>query len=119
VRKKRSAGSPRERRIDGLPGTMVNFGSNRLIPEFEPAPTGPDFLHAFRELARSPLSALWLFNGISWRDDAAFALTPHPPPPRADHILVKPFREAGDVAFTFFFSRRTNVPRGTVIRCTN
>lgn len=24
-------------RIDGLPGTMVNFGSNRLIPEFQPA----------------------------------------------------------------------------------
>lgn len=31
----------RGRWIDGLPGTMVNFGSNRLILEFQPAPAVP------------------------------------------------------------------------------
>lgn len=54
-RAKKRQGESSERRIDGLPGTMVNFGSNRLIPEFQLAPTVwlDPVLHTSRNLAVS------------------------------------------------------------------
>lgn len=78
-RAKKRFGESSERRIDG-PGTMVNFGSNRLIPEFQLASTVwlDLVLHAFRGILLLPFlfplnlcyyaRTLKFFNPLTYAD---------------------------------------------------